>query len=78
MIRNLHEALFANDDILSSDEDAGNVTFPSDEIGILSVDPSNAKLDDANLMKMILRLLFMSAFWCDKINLKKAKHLKKM
>ena len=78
MIRNLHEALFANDDILSSDEDSGNVTFSSDEIGILSVDLNNAKLDDANLMKMILRLLFMLAFWYDKINLKNAKHLKKM
>ena len=34
--------------------------------------------DDDNFMKMILILLFMSDFWLGIINLKNAKHIKKI
>ena len=48
MIKKLHNALIA-DDILFFDEDSGNVAFPSDEMGILSVDLNNINLNDANV-----------------------------
>ena len=34
----IHRALFVDDDILFFDEDSGNVTFSSNEMGILRVD----------------------------------------
>ena len=37
MIRKLNTALFLDDGVLSFDEDTGNATFCSDEMGVLSV-----------------------------------------
>ena len=51
MIKKLHNALFTDDNILFFDEDSGNVTFSSDEIGILSVDLNIINLDDVNFDK---------------------------
>ena len=62
MIRNLHETLFTNDDILFFDEDFSNVTFFANEMGILSVDLDKINLMMLIFMKMVLKLLFMSDF----------------
>ena len=48
MIKNLHNALFLNDDILFFDEDSGNALFSSDEMHILRVDLNNINLHDVN------------------------------
>ena len=48
MIKRLHNVLFSNNDIIFFDEGSGNVTFSSDEMGILSVDLNNINLDDVN------------------------------
>ena len=48
MIKTLHNALFADDDILFSEGDSYNVTFCNDEMGILSADLNNSNLDNAN------------------------------
>ena len=45
---NACNALFADDDILFFDEDSGNVTFSSDELGILRLN-LNINLDDTKL-----------------------------
>ena len=39
---------FANNDIFFFDEDSGNVTFSSDEMGILCIDLNNVNVDDIN------------------------------
>ena len=49
MIKKLYNALFADDDILFFDEDSGNDTFSSDEIGILSAIVDNINTDGANV-----------------------------
>ena len=77
MIKKLHNALFPGDDIDFFNENS-DVTFFKDEMGILSVVLNNINLDDVNLMKMILKLLFMSDVWLDVIDLNDAKHLKKI
>ena len=77
MIKKLHNALFPGDDIDFFNENS-DVTFSKDEMGILSVVLNNINLDDVNLMKMILKLLFMSDVWLDVIDLNDAKHLKKI
>ena len=41
MIKKLHDALFADNDILFFGEDSSNVTLSSDEMGIISVDLNN-------------------------------------
>ena len=46
-------------------------------MGILSIDLNNINLDDSNMMKMVLKLLFISDFWLGILNLKNAKDLKK-
>ena len=51
MIKKLHNALLADDDILFFDEDSGNVIFSSDEMGIFSVDLNNINLDNVNFDK---------------------------
>ena len=51
MIKKLHNALLADDDILFFDEDSGNVIFSSDEMGIFSVDFNNINLDNVNFDK---------------------------
>ena len=52
--------MFSNDDIVFFNEDSCNVTFSSDNMGILHADLNKINLDDANLLKMILKLLLMS------------------
>ena len=59
VIKNLHSALFADGNIFFCDKDSGIVTFSSDEMSILSVDFNNNNLDDAILIKVIIKLLFM-------------------
>ena len=44
IIKKLCNALFADDDILFFEEDSGNSTFSSDEMGIISVDLNNINL----------------------------------
>ena len=60
MIKNLDDTVFSNDDIVFFNEDSCNVTFSSDNMGILHTDLNKINLDDANLLKMILKLLLMS------------------
>ena len=48
IMKNVYHALFADDDILFSDEDSDNIPFSSDELGILRVDLNNISLDDTN------------------------------
>ena len=60
MIKNLDDTVFSNDDIVFFNEDSCNVTFSSDYMGILHADLNKINLDDANLLKMILKLLLMS------------------
>ena len=48
MIKKLHNALFADDDIFFFDEDSGNVTIFSDEMGIRSVNNNNIDFDNVN------------------------------
>ena len=43
MIKNLHNVLFTDDDVIFFDEDSSNVTFSSDEMGVLNVDPNNIR-----------------------------------
>ena len=77
MIKRLYTTLYGNDGLLFFDEDSGDVIFCCDEMGILSVNLNNINLDN-NLMKMILILSFLSGFWLRIVNLKNAKHLKKI
>ena len=69
MIKKRYNALFSDDDILFFDGDSGNVTFSNDEMSILSVDLNIINLDEANFLKMILKLSFMSDFWLATTNL---------
>ena len=46
VIKKLIVSLFRNDGILFFDEDSGNVTLSSDQMGILSVAFNNINLDD--------------------------------
>ena len=48
MIKKVHSFFFANNDIFFFDEDSGNVTFSSDEMGILCIDLNNVNVDDIN------------------------------
>ena len=50
-------------------EDFNNVTFFSDKMGILNVVLIILTLKMLILMKMILKLLFMSDLWLDVIDL---------
>ena len=76
MIKKLDDALLANDDIMFIN--SGNVIFFCDEMGILSVDLNRLTLTMLVLMRMILKLLFMSDLWLGTIDLNKAKHVKRM
>ena len=86
MIEKFHDIFLANDDILFFNEDFskfGEIYFNlvklfGGEMGILSVDLDKINHDEKKLMKMILKLLFMSDFWLGIINLKNAKHFKKL
>ena len=46
MIKKLYTALYADDGWLFFDEDHGDITFCSDEMGILSVNLNNINLDN--------------------------------
>ena len=46
MIENLHTNLYSDDDMLFFYENSGIVTFCFNEMGILSIDINNFKLDD--------------------------------
>ena len=48
MIKKLYNTVFADNDILFFVEDSGNVSFLSDEMGILSVNLDNINLYDGN------------------------------
>ena len=48
IMKNIYHALFADDDILFSDEDSDNIPFSSDELGILREDLNNISIDDTN------------------------------
>ena len=69
MIKEPDVDLFFNDDIIFVNEDLINVTFFSNEMGILSVDLNDINLIVLILIKMILKLLFISEFWSDIIYL---------
>ena len=51
LLKKLDDALFANYDTLFFVRDSGNITFFSDEIGILSVYFDKINFDDANFEK---------------------------
>ena len=51
MIKEPDVDLSFNDDIIFVNEDSINVTFVSDEMGILSVDLDDINLDDVNFDK---------------------------
>ena len=79
MFEKFHDDLFTNDDLLFFYEEFSKVTFFANEMDILGADLDKIILeDDDNFMKMILILLFMSDFWLGIINLKNAKHIKKI
>ena len=76
MLETIRHVLFSNDDILFFDEYFRSVTFFTNQMGILSVDlyKSLLTLMILILIKVILKLLFMSNFWLDVINFKNVKH----
>ena len=76
MIKEPDVDLFFNDDIIFVNEDSINVTFVSNEMGILSVDLNDINLMVLILIKMILKLLFISDFWSNIIYLNNVKYLK--
>ena len=51
MIKKLDDDLFSNNDIIFVNEDSDYVTFFSNEMGILNVDPNNIYLDDVNFVE---------------------------
>ena len=57
MIKKLHAALFANNEILFFDKDSGNVTFSSDEMGIISVDRNYVNIDDVDFYENVLETI---------------------
>ena len=75
MIKKLYTDLYADENILYFNEDAGNVVFYCNKMGTLNIDVNNINLDN-NLTRMILILLFLSDFWFGIWNLKNAKHTK--
>ena len=64
MIKKLNDAIFSSDDIDLVIEDSGNVSFYSDEMGVLSVDLNNINLDDDNFIEddpeTIIHVKFMA------------------
>ena len=44
MINKFDDTVFSNDDIVFANNDSGNFTFSSGEMGILSVDHSNSNI----------------------------------
>ena len=58
----------------SFDENSGNVTFSSNKMGILSVDPNNINIDDINFdendPETIIHVKLLA--WCNKFEKRKA------
>ena len=58
----------------SFDEDSGDVTFSSNKMGILSVDPNNNNIDDINFdendPETIIHVRLLA--WCNKFEKRKA------
>ena len=72
-----HLAIFFNNARKFDFIDSNIVRFLGDNMDILSVDLNNIILDDIKLMKIILKLLFVSYIWVGVIALNKIKHLRK-
>ena len=51
MIKKLDDVISSNDDIVFSNGHFGNVTFSSDEMGIISTDLNSINLDGVNFDK---------------------------
>ena len=79
MNKRLDDTVFFNDEIVFVNKDSGNVPISSDEIGIRSVDININIMNMINniLIKMILKLLFMSELWLGTIDLNNLKRLRK-
>ena len=77
MFKKLDHVLRANDDILFNNKVFDKVTFIANQKHIFAVDLEK-KILIILFMKMILIPLFISDFWLGLINLKHAKHLKKI
>ena len=73
----LHNVLYADDDKIYFNEDPDDVIFSCNKMNILNVDLRNINLDDTNMIKLILKLLFKSEFWLGAVNKKNIKPLKK-
>ena len=80
MVEKICHVLFANDDIVFFDEDFGIVTFPVNEMGILSLDLNKIYSDDVNFYEndpeTIIHVRRLD-FWLGIINLNNIKHLKR-
>ena len=68
---------YDHDNTLHFNGDSGNAVYFCNEMGIASIDLNNINLIILTMIKMILKLLFTSDFWCGIVNLKNTKHLKK-
>ena len=77
VIKKLKDDIFSNDNIIFVNEDSNHVTFFGGEMSILSVDLDKINLDMLIMMKMILKLLFMSDLWLGLINISNANHVKR-
>ena len=75
MIKKLHTALYADDNILYFSEDSGDVIFFCNEMGIVCVNLNNINLGDTNYDEDDRETT--SDFWLGIVNLKSVKHLKK-
>ena len=71
MIEKIHTALFVHDGKLFFDENSVNVTFSTDEMGILSIDHNNFNLDDVIFDEDDPKTIIH-------VKLKQSKHLKKI
>ena len=79
MLENFCDALLINDDILFFDEDFSKVIFLANEMGIVGVDPVNINLDDDfNIYEDDAETINHVRLLVGIINLKNAKHLKKI
>ena len=57
--------------------DSDIVTFLSYDVDFVIIDLNNTNLNDHNLMKMILKLLFMLDLWLFLIYVNNTRHVKK-
>ena len=66
LIKDFYDVVILNDDIVFFNKDSGNVTFSSNEMGILSVNPNNFKPDDDNFNEVDPETLIQIIAWCNK------------